>query len=622
MVSIKKITHIREWSNIVPVIKDTARRFPLPFSLIILFSLSAFLLFHDVQLLDEAFLLRCFASMAYGIVALTSLKLFAESKRWSVIKQILAAFIIMLFILYYVWTYPVRFDTTSNLFFSLMLVSCLLFSPYIKSNSTSNSVWYFNYQTGVAVFFSALASLVLGVGISLSFASIDYLFGFDVQHKTYGDIWLLCWTILFPLYILINIAKIFDYEDEHCPFPKGVDFITNYILAPLMLVYMAILYAYFFKIMIQWELPRGNLGWMITIFGTVGITTKLLAYPIRHSGTRLLIWFDRYYYYALIVPTILLFIAIGVRIKDYGLTEHRYAIILLGLWFTTITLLAVFKKNQFNIKAIPISLAALALVASMGPLSAIDLSLQSQINRFDSILKKYQLLNNGQVVKANQNISFVDRKSLSSIADYLTENEYRLKHIKFKFTSLLEQSEDKTLIDKRYGGGKRLFELMGLTYLNRWQVKETTGTKFYYIKQYNLNRQMTDVSHFDYIGSGQIYLNSDNTKYPFKIIHKDKQIEIRTSAKEGVFTVATESKTMNQKVEFNLIQFIQGLKQRNISEMNVDNISEFTLIKKSDNDLFTARIDIEQIQGNIDTNKQLTLQQIKYKLMLKLHDLK
>ena len=623
MVHINKIIHIKYWLSILPVVKDTLLRFPLPIILTLLATLSSLMLLHDIGPFDDQSVIRFFASMTYGTIALTSLKLFSESKHWSTTRQIIVAIIIMMMIIYYVWTYPVALYSTTNIFFSLTILLSLLFAPYIKSTSTSDSVWYFNYQTGVAVFFAGLAALISGAGLSLSLASLDYLFNIDVEQKVYGDIWLFSWSILFPVYILANIAKVFDYEDESCNFPKGVSFIANYILAPLMLVYMAILYAYFFKIIIQWELPSGNLGWMITTFGTIGIITKLLAYPIRHSSTRLLVWFDRYYYYALIVPIFLLFIAIGVRIKDYGLTEHRYAVVLLGIWFTAITAIAVVKKNQFHIKTVPMLLAVLALFASFGPWSAIDLSLQSQLSRFNTLLEKHQLLHNGQVITAKQTVSFTDLKSMSSIADYLTQNKYRVERIKPMFTSLVEKSDKKTLIDRRYAGGKSILELMGLTYINRWQKEAMAGTAFNYTKQYRTNRYMTDVSNYDYISNDQLYLNKhrNNAEHTFELPSKSNPVNVYvTIKKEGLLTITIDNNDNKTKLNFNLIELVQRIKEQNITKINIDTLHAFTLTKKSKGGRFLVRLVIDQIGGKEDINKKLQISQLKYTLMLKLND--
>ena len=306
--------------------------------------------------------------------------------------------------------------------------------------SDSSSVWYFNYQTSVAIFFAGFATLILGAGLSLIMASTGYLFEIKIPQEAYGDVWVMSWGLLFPVYILANISTEFDFEDDSCDFPKGIRFIANYLLAPIMLAYMLILYAYFLKIIVQWELPRGNLGWMITSFGTIGIITRLLAFPIRTSGTRLLILFDKYYFQALIVPILLLAVAIGVRISQYGITEERYAVVLLGIWFSSVVVLTMMKKDDFHIKYIPMILATLALLASIGPWGAVNVSVLSQTSCFESLLEKHGLLMDDQAVKSKIEIPFAERKRLSSIADYMGESQYRLERIKPWFSSLMDQS--------------------------------------------------------------------------------------------------------------------------------------------------------------------------------------
>jgi hypothetical protein len=90
-----------------------------------------------------------------------------------------------------------------------------------------------------------------------------------------------------------------------------------------------------------------------------------------------------------------LFIAIGFRISDYGLTVSRYAILVIGIWIGFIAIY--FSLGKKNIKIIPISLCVLLSIGSFGPWGVFSLSEKNQAARLKRILEQTEMLENGQV---------------------------------------------------------------------------------------------------------------------------------------------------------------------------------------------------------------------------------
>ena len=161
----------------------------------------------------------------------------------------------------------------------------------------------------------------------------------------------------------------------------GFIFIANYLLVPLCLIYMFILYAYFAKILFQGQLPRGNLAYMVTGFGFIGVLTHLAVYPMRETGTRLLQQFYNHFYTIAIVPILLLAFGLYTRISEYGLTEDRYALVICCLWLSGLSVIYVAYRRLAHIKYIPMILCVLSLIAATGPLSAPWLSVNSQVHQ-------------------------------------------------------------------------------------------------------------------------------------------------------------------------------------------------------------------------------------------------
>ncbi len=611
---------LNNFTNVLPAIKITVARFP--FALLSAFLASIVLLgiVHDIGVLSQHHSFRLFSTLFYGSLALTSLKLFVESNDWSITKHSIAAIFLLLVISYFSWFVIYEHDKIIMTFFSLVIVLSLFFSAYINRQSSIASFWFFNYETGVAFSYALVASVVLGAGLSVSLLSIDYLFEIDMPKNIYADIWLLTWGGFFPVYFLSNIPTEFDFKEELCDFPSGISFITNYIFVPLMWAYMAILYAYFVKIIFQWELPRGNLGSVIIVFGTIGVLTKILSYPIRNNGTRLLVMFDRYFYYALIVPIILLAIAIGIRLSDYGITESRYAVVLLGLWLAIIIALTAIKKDRFHIKYIPMIFAGLALFASFGPWGAVAMSINSQLSRFEATMQKHNLLVNGQAVKLQGKLSFSERQQLSSLADYLMENEQRLNYIKPMFKTLVEHSTTPELASglksSAYGGGRKIFELMGIEHVANWQEFDKIQ-RFNYKTDFNkIYRKLIDVKNYDFIGqfSGYFKIRHSRTQ-EYSFVYNNIKRNISISQNDFNVIVQVDN---GEELVFAIKPIVKNLQAQNITKIAKNNIDNLTLIK-TNNKGIEVKLLFDRIDGHVSDDKTITIKNVSYLLLLKIN---
>lgn len=605
----------KAWFSVVPAVRESFLRFPLSFLFIISVTVVSLLLVHKVELFDKGTLVIFYAVMGFSIISLIALKLYAESERWKPRRLYTASGIVFLLVIFYSFYLFERSATISFFSLSLALLLALMFAPYIKRSSDENSVWYFNYLTGSAVFFATLSAIVFGSGLSLIVVSIEYLFDMKLPGKVYSDIWIIAWAMLAMIYVLTNISKEFDFEEEGCEFPKDVSFIANYILAPLMVAYMTVLYAYFFKIVLQWELPKGNLGWMVSVFGIVGVVTKLVSYPIRNKGTCLMSLFDKYFYYTLIVPVLMLFIAIIVRIYDYGFTEQRYAIALLGVWLSFVIVSTLMFKDKFHIKYVPMSLAVLVFLASLGPWSASDVSVNSQLNRFESLLDKNGLLVNKQLIKSKTPWNNDDKKELSSIADYLGKNKWRSDQIRPLYKTLLSLDENSEIKDKKVIRGREWVELLDLDYISKWQAKnDRQSDRFNFNNPVKMDDVFVEISGYEYIAQQYQYLGNSKER------SKSFSIE-RNSSKEKI-DVTTSSSSLRlrfksgETITFDLDKLVRDLKSRNIRVFTKNNSHELSLKKTSRNEKIRAKVIFEKINGKIEDQENISITNVKYVLLL------
>jgi hypothetical protein len=179
-------------------------------------------------------------------------------------------------------------------------------------------------------------------------------------------------------------------------YPKGLKTFSQFVLLPLLALYLIILYTYGTKILLLWDWPKGIVSYLIICVSVLGILTFLLLHPYgNQDGNSWIKKSSKGYYFMLFPLLIILFIAIFMRVGDYGITINRYVILFLGVWLFIVFLYTAFGKT--NIKFIPSSLACLLIIVSFGPWGMFSFSEKSQVNRLKNILETAGILENSKV---------------------------------------------------------------------------------------------------------------------------------------------------------------------------------------------------------------------------------
>ncbi len=189
-------------------------------------------------------------------------------------------------------------------------------------------------------------------------------------------------------------------EDQAPYGSRALAIIIKFILVPLVFAYTAILYAYAAKIALQGFLPEGQVAYMVLGYISVGAITLLLAYPSRNSGSLLVRLYWRYWLWLAVLPVLLLFIALYVRIEAYGLTTARYLTGLAGYWIVSLAAIKLWRGAAFDVRLIAGVLVGLLLVASFGPWGARSVGIQSQVAELRTILSERGKLVDGRIKKA------------------------------------------------------------------------------------------------------------------------------------------------------------------------------------------------------------------------------
>lgn len=279
--------------------------------------------------------------------------------------------------------------------FNVIVHLAVSVTPYLRSSSL-NGFWNYNKTLFIRLMTTSLYSAVIFIGIVMAIMALKALFDFDIKDIRFMQLFILVVGVFNTWFFLVGIPLDYKGLDDLKIHPKGVRIFSQFILLPLLAVYLVILYAYGAKIIISADWPRGIVAYMISIVSILGILTLLLIYPYANdTKTNWITWFSKTFYIILLPLLGLLFVAISMRVSDYGITINRYLIITLGIWLTGVCTYFLFLGK--NIKFVPLSLGCILLVMSFGPWNVFSVSERSQVVRLENILIANGLIIDGKL---------------------------------------------------------------------------------------------------------------------------------------------------------------------------------------------------------------------------------
>ena len=331
---------------------------------------------------DDAWVRLAFVA-ALGLPLSFALTLLVELRGWSHPRMLLAMLggALVLVGFFFVWPgLDEKHNAIRYFQFSAALHLAVAFLPFVGTEENA-AFWQYNRRLFLSFLRAVVFSGVLFVGLVIALAALDKLFGLDVPNDTYLRLWFVIAFVANTWIFLAGVPDDISALVADREYPKALKIFTQYILTPLVAVYLLILLAYLVKILITSEWPSGWIGYLVTSVSVAGILGFLLVHPLRDEAEEGWIrTYRRWLFIALIPAAIMLLVAFVKRIAPYGLTELRYLGGLLGVWLLAISLLFTLRREQ-GIRIIPLSLSILLLVTLFGPLGASHRSVASQASR-------------------------------------------------------------------------------------------------------------------------------------------------------------------------------------------------------------------------------------------------
>src|SRR4029079_13440818 len=281
------------------------------------------------------------------------------------------------------------------------LILALTLAGHLGRRETNETFWLFNHRLWLGALLAGVGAGLLGAGLIAIHETIKLLFGLTLSRLAPEYILTVCFGIVAPVSFLAFAPRRFTdpiTASELQDFTmRAAAALVKFVAVPLLLVYTAILYAYAAKIALAWELPKGTLRAMVVGYLFAGAAALLLGYPSRETGGALVRLFWRYWVWLAALPVVLLFVAVSRRIADYGLTEQRYLMVLIGVWALILAAFRLAQGARFDLRLLPGVAALLLLAASFGPGGAIGLSVLSQKAELASILASKGMLADGRI---------------------------------------------------------------------------------------------------------------------------------------------------------------------------------------------------------------------------------
>ena len=313
-----------------------------------------------------------------------------------------------------------EFYLTSPKFWGANFIALLVLLgfPFEKNNQG------FTYRNFTNLFHLGLATavwlLVFGLVAAILF-TITTLFNVEFSYSFYSHFYTSLGIFTQPLFFLVFQQR---QAKSEMTLNRIFEILVNFVLAPALMIFTVLLYAYVVQIIFEGVLPKGMLA-NITLPYLLG---GLGVYALRSICAKAR-WetFFKFYPYLAIVPIVLLWLAIDRRISAYAWTEQRIYLVALATAITiAYAILIVPKARQYRLIS---GVVMVAIFAMTWVVKTQEIAYQSQTERFEQLLTKLNLSDSSG--KIRNDVDFDERlenmpkselkdwKELDSVSDYL-----------------------------------------------------------------------------------------------------------------------------------------------------------------------------------------------------------
>ncbi len=433
--------------KLVKGLKAAVKRYPLAVALFFL-SAVAFMVVVEINKgpsdIDDEIFVRIGLSLIYSaVLSLTLSSLFERFEPNKILKWTSHALTPAAGIAVYYLVIP-YFDSAVPVirFFLLcaLTASLFFFFPFVKKGKSAS---YFAEKVFLRLAVTMIYYGIITGGVEAIIFAVENLLAVNVPNELYQHSAILIAGLFIPSFFFAGIPKQDEPEGQYT---KLIKILLHYIAYILLTAYSTVLYIYFIKILIVFELPSNELGNLVIYYSLISIAVLYFGWHTKDENRWTKI-FHKFYPYILIIPTLMMILSFWVRIKQYGFTEPRYYAILAAIFvLRSVSVI----KLQKKVKLIPLVMSVLMLVSIFGPLSAFSVSKWSQNRRFERILTQADMLEDGKII-ANPNAGNEAKKEITAIIDYFNSmhSTKQLNYINREFET--DEMKDTFGFERFYG---------------------------------------------------------------------------------------------------------------------------------------------------------------------------
>jgi len=300
---------------------ETFKRFPLAMlSSIVGTLIAVYLMEVEPHEMEGIYLIlaKILLSSSLAIFVFSAVRLAGESLG-SYGHQVLTLLALLGIVLYYVVLPDTSGDFSMTMvpfrhfFLILLFAVALLWAPFVRSDLDNGDYWEYSKQILFAFVIAFLFTVIMVLGVNGALFAMEKLFDLDLDGKRYFQVDVIILGVFSVGYFLSQIP-LSPLESRQSPKPPRVEkFFTKWLLTPLSGLYFVILYSYSAKVLLTMNWPKGILAWLIVVFSVVAILTYLFWTHFsqeQHRRWRRWIWL------AILLQTVMLFAAIGIRITE------------------------------------------------------------------------------------------------------------------------------------------------------------------------------------------------------------------------------------------------------------------------------------------------------------------
>ena len=310
-------------------------------------------------------------------------------------------------------------------FWGVLLISLICFLSENWRKNNRDYVFHFVKRASNLFILAAISGGLCVGAVMAIVSSINYLFGLEFSLRVVWER-----VSLFGLYGLIPLFfLIFEQQkEEQNGINRFIEFLINFIVSPVLIIYSVILYFYLGKIALATELPKGNVSYIVLpyLYGAI-ITAALQLLLHKPRWAR----FYRVLPFILPAPLMLLWIGLVERITTYSFTEDRIYLLSVTLTVTVFCLLGLWKKRlQYRYLAMVAIVAVFITAIAINPK---QISFDMQSARFNREMAALNLLDEQGKIKADINFQEMAKtmdgrqkerlNELSSLAQFLRRHQ-------------------------------------------------------------------------------------------------------------------------------------------------------------------------------------------------------